>query len=328
MKDNIIEVRNLRKNFKVLNRKSFFRDLVSRDYKTVRALDGISLEIKKGEFVGIIGPNGAGKSTLIKVLTGILTPDAGKVMVNNYVPYLQREKYTQNIGAVFGQRTQLWWDLPVEDSFQLAKTIYKIPDDVYKRNLERFSNILGIREYFQIPVRRLSLGQRMRCDIASSLLHDPTIIFLDEPTIGLDVEAKHSIRDFLRELNKSGVTVILTTHDMDDIEELCQRILIINNGRKIYDGDIEKVRHMFGKEKILTFDFLDYGDDDSYEWVGVKLLEKKDNMVKLLVDSKRTSVSKVIKRILARRSVDDISIEEPQIEDVIRKIYKKGVKCT
>jgi ABC-2 type transport system ATP-binding protein len=325
MTRNIIETKNLSKEFRTLNRKSFLRDLVSRDYKVVKALDRVSLEVKEGEFVGIIGPNGAGKSTLIKILTGILTPEKGKTSVYGFVPYEQREKYTQNIGVVFGQRTQLWWDLPVEESFRLVKTIYNIPNDVYDKNVERFSELLGIKEYFSTPVRKLSLGQRMRCDIASCLLHNPKIIFLDEPTIGLDVEAKHSIRNFLKDLNKNGTTIILTTHDMDDIEELCPRIIIINNGKKIYDGKIERIRNFFGKERTLIVDFFNLKDKEKFEWKGVKLLERKENRVKLLIDSKKNSVSNVIKRILTNRSVEDITIEEPQIEEVIRKIYKKGI---
>jgi ABC-2 type transport system ATP-binding protein len=324
MAKNIIETRNLSKEFRTLNRKSFFRDIVSRDYRTIKALDKINLEIKEGEFVGIIGPNGAGKSTLIKILTGILTPEKGKASVYGYVPYKQREKYTQNIGVVFGQKTQLWWDLPVKESFDLSKAIYKIPNDVYKKNIEKFSKILGVDEYFSIPVRKLSLGQRMRCDLASSLLHSPKIVFLDEPTIGLDVEAKHTIREFLKDLNASGVTVILTTHDMDDIEELCPRIVIINCGRKIYDGPIEKVRNIFGKEKILVIDFFDSSSKENFNWKGVKVLQRDGNRVKLSVDSK-ASVSNVIRKILSKRSVEDISIEEPPIEEVIRKIYKKGI---
>jgi len=329
MNENLIKVKNLSKKFKTLKRKPGFKgaltNLFSRDYKIIKALQNISFKIKEGEFVGIIGPNGAGKSTLIKTLTGILIPDKGEVKVFDLIPYKQRQKYTKNIGVVFGQRTQLWWDLPVKDSFELIKAIYNIPEDIYKKNLKKFSDILDIKEYLSTPVRKLSLGQRMRCDLAASLIYEPGIVYLDEPTIGLDVEAKHRIRQFLKELNKSGTTVILTTHDMDDIEELCPRIIIIDKGKKIYDGPIDQIKKIFGKERTLVIDF--YGDitNGKFNWKGVKLIEKEGDIVKLLINTNKTSVSGIIKRILSKWSVQDISIEEPQIEEIIRKIYRKGI---
>lgn len=325
---NIIEVRNLNKEFKSLKRKEGIKsilNLVSRDYQTIKALDSIDLEIKRGEFVGIIGPNGAGKSTLIKVMTGILTPTSGEARVLNLVPYKQRQEYSKHIGVVFGQKTQLWWDLPARDSFDLFKSIYKIPDNVFKRNMDIFKRILGIDKYLAIPVRKLSLGERMRCDLAASLLHNPEIIYLDEPTIGLDVEAKHRMRGFLRELNEKGTTVILTTHDMGDIEELCERIVIIDKGKKIYDGSINEIRRRFGKERELIIEFHKDIDKNKLRMKDVKFLRKQENKVRLEINTEKVSVSDVIKKIISKYPVHDIEIEEPEIEEIIREIYRKGI---
>ena len=253
--DNIIKISNLNKDFKALKRRNAFVNLFSRKYTIVKALNKINLEIKEGEFIGIVGPNGAEKSTLIKVMTGILTPSSGEVNVLDLIPYKNRQEYSKNIGVVFGQRTQLWWDLPTRNSFDLLKAVYNIPDEIFKENMTTFENILGIDKYLNTPVRKLSLGERMRCDLAASLLHNPKIVFLDEPTIGLDVEAKHKIREFLKDLNRKGTTIILTTHDMGDIEELCKRIVIIDKGKKIYDGLINEIRKRFGKERVLVIDF-------------------------------------------------------------------------
>lgn len=327
--DNIIEVKSLCKEFKSLKRepgfKNYFKTLLSRNYKIKKALNDVSLDIKQGEFVGIIGPNGAGKSTLIKVLTGVLTPTSGKAEVLGLIPYEQRQKYTKNIGVVFGQRSQLWWDLPVKDSFELLKHIFNIPENVYRENIENFTKILDIDKYLKTPVRKLSLGERMRCDLAASLLHNPKIVYLDEPTIGLDVEAKHRIREFLKELNKKGVTIILTTHDMGDIEELCPRIVIIDNGKKIFDGPIKEIKKKFGKERIFVVEFHDNVNKDELKFDGVKLLESEDNIAKFSIDTSKTTVSEIAKKIFSKYSVHDISIEETGIENIIREIYKKGV---
>jgi ABC-2 type transport system ATP-binding protein len=327
--NNIIEVKNLSKEFKSLKRepslKGYFKTLFSRNYEIKKALNNVNLEIKEGEFLGIIGPNGAGKSTLIKILTGILTPTSGEAKILGMIPYKQRQKYTKNIGAVFGQRTQLWWDLPVKDSFELLKHIFRIPDEVYRENLDTFSKILDIDKYLSVPVRKLSLGERMRCDLAASLLHNPKIVYLDEPTIGLDVEAKYRIREFLKELNKKGVTIILTTHDMGDIEELCPRIVIIDKGKKIFDGPIEEIKKKFRKERDLIIDFHDVVDSKDLRFDGARLLEAKENRIKLAIDTSKTTVSEIAKKIFSKYSVHDISIEEPDIEEIIREIYKKGI---
>ena len=325
----IIEVRGLNKEFKSAKRepglKGYFKTLLSKKSEIKKALNDVNLEVNEGEFLGIIGPNGAGKSTLIKILTGVLTPSSGKALVMNMVPYEQRLRYTKNIGVVFGQRTQLWWDLPVKDSFELLKHIFKIPEEVFKENIENFSRILGIDKYLKTPVRKLSLGERMRCDLAASLLHNPKIVYLDEPTIGLDVEAKHRIREFLKELNKKGVTIILTTHDMGDVEELCPRIIIIDKGKKIFDGPLKDIKKRFGKERVLIIEFHEKVNKDELKFDGVKLLESEDNIVKFLIDTNKTSVSDIAKKIFSKYSVHDISIEETEIEDIIREIYKKGI---
>jgi ABC-2 type transport system ATP-binding protein len=328
-KSNIIVIKGLSKEFKLAKRgtglKGYAKTLFSRKYEIKKALIDIDLEVKQGEFLGIIGPNGAGKSTLIKILTGILTPTSGKAEVMGLVPYEQRQKYTKNIGVVFGQRTQLWWDIPVKDSFELLKHVFNIPDKIFKENLEKFTNVLEIDKYLSTPARKLSLGERMRCDLAASLLHNPTIVYLDEPTIGLDVEAKYRIRDFLKEINKKGVTIILTTHDMGDIEELCPRIAIIDKGKKIYDGSVKEIKKRFGRERILVVEFQDSVSKDELKFDGITLIDKDENIVRLTVDTSKANVSEIAKKVFSKFPVHDISIEEPSIERLIREIYKKGI---
>jgi len=327
---NIIEVKNVKKEFKTLKKKAglkgSLKGLFSREYIVKRALKGVSFEVKEGEFVGMIGPNGAGKSTLIKVLTGILTPSAGKATVLGYVPYEQRQEYAQNMGAVFGQRTQLWWDLPVKDTFDLLKHIYQIPDKVYRENMRRFVDVLGLDKYMHQPVRKLSLGERMRCDLAASLLHDPKIVFLDEPTIGLDVEAKFRIREFLKERNKAGTTVILTTHDMGDIEELCPRMIIIDKGGIVYDGLTAAITHKISNERALVIDFKEPSPGKISLPKGAKVVSREGDHAVVNINIRKTDVATVISHILKHYKVDDIATEEPSIEDTVRKIYREGVR--
>ena len=326
MEKNVIEARSLSKEFKTLERKSFFRDLFSRDYKKVKALDRVNLKIKRGEFIGAIGPNGAGKSTMIKILTGILTPSSGYCKVLGLKPYENRKENAKNIGVVFGWRTQLWWDLMVKDSFDLLKHLYKIPENRFNENLEMFSSILELDKYMKKPVRKLSLGERVRCDIAASLLHDPQIVFLDEPTIGLDIVAKQKTKEFLTKINKERkVTIIITTHDMGDIEELCDRIVIIDKGRKIYDGLVNDIKKKFGTERILIVDFKKEVNKNDLKWRGVRFLDSETYKVFLGIDTKKASVSDVIKKILSKWPIYDVSIEEPKIEEIIRKIYCEGL---
>ena len=326
MNETIIEVKNLSKEFKTLKRESVIKGLFSRTYKKSKALNRVNLKIEKGEFVGVIGPNGAGKSTLIKILTGILTPTSGYVKVKDVIPYERRKENAKNIGVVFGWRTQLWWDLIVQDSFELIKYLYKIPENRFKDNLETFTTVLGIDKYLKSPVRKLSLGERVRCDLTASLLHDPPILFLDEPTIGLDVVAKQQIRDFLTKINKEKkVTIIITTHDMGDIEELCERVIIIDKGKKIFDGSINDIKNRFGTKRVLVVDFQDIIDKKKLKFEGVKILETEGNRFFLEINTKRTSLSGIIKKIISKWSLDDVKIEEPDVEDIIRKIYREGL---
>ena len=243
----MIRVEQLEKTFQVVQTRGGMlgavRSLVDRQTRAVRAVDGISFVVQPGEMVACVGPNGAGKSTTIKMLTGILVPSGGHVEVFGLVPHRQRRSLAQRIGVVFGQRTQLWWDLPLSDSFALLRHIYRVPADRFAHNLKTFRDLLELDDFFDTPVRQLSLGQRMRGDLAAALLHDPHVLFLDEPTIGLDVVAKHRIRHFLQALNRErGVTVLLTTHDMTDVERLCSRLLIIDHGRVLYDGNLDQIR--------------------------------------------------------------------------------------
>jgi ABC-2 type transport system ATP-binding protein len=328
--ENIIEVKNVKKEFRTVKKKAglkgSLKGLFSREYVVKRALANVSFEIKEGEFVGMIGPNGAGKSTLIKVLTGILTPSAGKATVLGYVPYEQRQKYAQYIGVVFGQRTQLWWDLPVKDTFDLLKHIYGIPEKTYRENMKQFTEVLGLDKYLHQPVRKLSLGERMRCDLAASLLHNPKVVFLDEPTIGLDVEGKFRIRQFLKEQNKKGTTIILTTHDMGDIEELCPRMIIIDKGGIIYDGLTAKIRKSAADQRALVVDFKEPSPRKVSLPKGAKVVSREGDRAVININIKKTDVAAVISHVLKHYRVDDIATEEPSIEDTIRKIYREGIR--
>ena len=323
----IIDVRDLSKEFKTYLRGSTLKEnlasLFSRKYKIHTALKNINLKIAPGEFVGIIGPNGAGKSTLIKILTGILLPTKGKAIVNGLVPYEQREKNARQMGVVFGQRTQLWWDIPVKNTFELLKAIYEIPEKDFRARMRKFSQVLGIEKYLEQPTRKLSLGERMRCELAACLLHGPPIVYLDEPTIGLDVEGKHRTREFLKELNKEGKTIILTTHDMGDIEELCERIIIVDHGKIIYDGSFAEIKKKFGRERILIAEFHKPVKKISIN--GVKILEGKENSAKISVNTEKISLTEALKKILSRYPVHDIEVEEPDIEEIIRRIYREGI---
>jgi len=264
MEQDAIVMKNVVKEFKVLNRheglKGSIRDLFSRDYKTVTAVDNISVNIKPGEIVGYLGPNGAGKSTTIKMMTGVLEPTRGEIFVNGNVPYKNRTRNAENIGVVFGQRSQLWWSLPLIESFKLLKEIYMIPNGDYDRMLELYRELADIENLLHKPVRQMSLGQRTLSDILAAFLHNPKIVFLDEPTIGLDVAMKANIRELIKGLNREkNTTVILTTHDMGDVDALCQRIIIIDHGSMIYDNDIAHLKHYFGSYRTLRLNMADCG---------------------------------------------------------------------
>lgn len=323
----IIEVNGLQKEFMIAKRETGFvgamKSLVKREFIKKEAVKNISFSIEKGEMVGYIGPNGAGKSTTIKMLTGILVPSAGDVRVNGIVPYENRQENAKNIGVVFGQRTQLWWDLPTIESFELLKAIYRVSDSRYKENMDIFKDILGLDEFLNTPVRQLSLGQRMRADIAASLLHDPPILFLDEPTIGLDVVAKEKMRTFIQEINKEKeVTVILTTHDMEDIEKLCKRMVLIDHGQKVYDGDILAVKNRFGKTRTLVIDLEETQKPLCLE--GGELTKQEGNQYWIRFNRDEVSASDLISQISQTHNIKDLTVEEPDIESIISRIYQEG----
>jgi ABC-2 type transport system ATP-binding protein len=322
----IIEVNDLVRTYKIAKRdKGFLNYLFSREYTIKKAVDGISLNIDKGEMVGYIGANGSGKSTTIKVLTGILVPTAGEARVFGNIPYNSRKENAKKIGVVFGQRTQLWWDLPVKDSFELLRRIYRIPIPDYNQRLKKYTDILDINSFINFPVRQLSLGQRIRSDLVAAILHNPQILFLDEPTIGLDVTSKNHLRNFIKEMNyENGVTVILTTHDMKDIEQTCQRIVLIDNGKKVLDSSIEKVFDKFSKVRRLIVDFEQVITTENLTNVELPIIDvKKINEYKWELSFSRDviSASMLIEKLSRQFSVKDITVEEQDIEDIVRNIY-------
>jgi ABC-2 type transport system ATP-binding protein len=324
----IIEVKNLAKTFRIPKRKEgafgALRTLFSREYQVKEAVHGVSFGIRKGEIVGYIGPNGAGKSTTIKMLTGILVPTSGEVRVRGLVPYQQRTENARQIGVVFGQRTQLWWDLPLIESFELLRHIYKIPAERYQANMARFTALLEMDEFIQTPVRQLSLGQRMRADLAAALLHDPEILYLDEPTIGLDVVAKERIRAFILEMNRERqLTVILTTHDMQDIERLCERMILIDKGTVIYDGPVAQIKERFGKQRTLVVDLE--GAPTHLQVEGAEVVRREADRLWLRFNRDECSASELIARVSSQWAIRDLTVEEPQIETIIARIYQEGI---
>ena len=324
----IITVEHLSKHFKVYKRPTGFwgnlSSTVSRQHDIIKAVDDVNFTLERGELVGYIGANGAGKSTTIKMLTGILVPTSGHIDVMGLTPYRHRKENTRRIGVVFGQRTQLWWDLPVIDSFELLKHIYEIPQNLYKQNLEFFSELLRLQPFLSTPVRRLSLGQRMRCDLTAALLHNPEILYLDEPTIGLDVVAKEQVRQFLRQVNaERQVTVILTTHDLNDVEKVCQRLVIIDSGKIIYDGGIDALKKRYGKTRMLVVDLAQAYSDIQLE--EVDLTRRDGNRIWLAFDRDTISASEVIAQLTARYEIQDLTISEPEIEEIVRRIYELGM---
>ena len=324
----IITVQRLSKNFKVhKRRKGFWGSLgsaISREHEVIKAVEDVNFTLQRGELVGYIGANGAGKSTTIKMLTGILVPTSGRIDVMGLTPYLRRKENARRIGVVFGQRTQLWWDLPVIDSFELLKHIYEIPENLYKRNLEFFCELLQLHPLLSTPVRKLSLGGRMRCDLTAALLHNPEILYLDEPTIGLDVVAKEQVRQFLKQINaERRVTVILTTHDLNDVEQVCERLIIIDSGKIIYDGGIEALKKRYGKTRMLIVDLAQTYPDIQLE--NVSLTRREDNRIWLEFDRDTLPASEVIARLAARYEIQDLTISEPEIEEIVRRIYNVGM---
>ncbi len=307
--DYAIVMKGIVKEFRVLNRreglKGSFMDLFSRDYRIVTAVDDISVKIPKGQIVGYLGPNGAGKSTTIKMMTGVLEPTRGDIMVNGCVPYKNRTKNAENIGVVFGQRSQLWWSLPLIESFKLLKEIYLIPDNEYEEMIKLYESLVDLEPLLHKTVRQMSLGQRTLSDILAAFLHNPKIVFLDEPTIGLDVSMKAKIRELIKELNKrKKTTVILTTHDMGDVDALCERIVIIDHGKMIYDNDIDHLKTYFGSYRTL------------------KLRLPGDVWEEKLIDESKTDVMSVISDYQKKGKILDIKLEEISTEEVIKKIYE------
>ena len=320
-----ITVRNLNKSFKILERDSgllsAFKALVRKDYKVINAVSDISFDINEGEIVAYIGPNGAGKSTTIKMLCGILNPDSGDISINGLNPFDDRKKFVANIGVVFGQKSQLWWDIPVEDSFELLKSIYKIPSEEYINTKNELINMLNIGDLLKTPVRQLSLGQRMRCEIAASLLHNPKILFLDEPTIGLDAISKVQVRKFIKEINvKKKVTIILTSHDMTDIEALTNRIIVIGNGKKLYDGSLSSIKNKFSDNKKLEIMYTKLKRTISVP--NTDIIEKKRNYVLLNVDMKKTTISDVVSKYSKVCEINDINVLSESMDDIIIKLYE------
>jgi len=321
----VIQVKELTKIFKVYKHHrgslAVLKNLVTRQARLVRAVDGVDFQVQSEEIVGYIGPNGAGKSTTIKMLTGLLVPTSGEVIVNQYVPWKDRKKYVRHIGAVFGQRTTLWWDLPVIESLELLRHIYNIPIERYQKNLIEFKNILEMEEFLDTPVRALSLGQRMRADLCAALLHEPQLIFLDEPTIGLDVVAKERIRDFIKFINRQrGVTILLTTHDLTDVEKLCDRIMIIDRGRLLYDGDIPTLNKNFGGKRRLVVDFAENYPEVNIE--GAELVSTGERRIIYQFNRDETSASDLIARIAQNYRIRDLEVLEPSIDETIRRIYE------
>lgn len=327
-----IEVRDLRKTFKVQkNReglKGAFLDLFKREYNEVAAVKDISFQIPEGEICGYIGENGAGKSTTIKMLTGILVPTSGHLKVGGFVPYEEREKFVQHIGVVFGQRSQLWWDIGVIESFELLRKVYRVPQADYKKRLDELVERLQLQELLNRPVRKLSLGQRMRCELVAALLHNPSIVFLDEPAIGLDIVVKSEIRDFLKDMNREhGTTILLTTHDLQDIEALCSRVIMLDDGRIIYDGGLEELKNRWGTGREVLFQFgMATKLDQLRSWTGslpVVWTAENDLNAKVWIPLD-IGVSEVLGQVVGKADITDIKIIETNTDEIVRSIYQAG----
>lgn len=320
---------NLTKCFRISERQPGIRGamygLVKRTYREVRALDDVSFTINEGDLVGYIGPNGAGKSTTVKIISGILVPDSGRCEILGRTPWKQRIEHVREIGVVFGQRTQLWWDLPVIESFELLRDIYNVPPTSYRASMDELTPLLHLESLMDIPVRQLSLGQRMRCDLAAALLHAPRILFLDEPTIGLDAISKLAVRDFIKRLNRDrGVTVILTTHDMDDIEALCSRLMLIGKGKILLDGTLDDLRSRVSRERHLIID-LPTGNGD-FSHPHARVISDEGGQVRMAFDPDKISAAELIASITATHEISDLYVENPPIEQIIARFYKEEIQ--
>jgi ABC-2 type transport system ATP-binding protein len=324
----LIEAENLNKTFRIYSReegiRGYLKSLFSREYEEVHAVEDLNLEIQEGEMIGYIGANGAGKSTTVKMLTGILEPSSGRIEVDGLDPHRKRKKNAMHIGVVFGQKTQLWWDLPVRESFKLLKEIYEVSDEEYEERIDEFDEVLQLSDFWEQPVRKLSLGQKMRCELAAAFLHHPKIVYLDEPTIGLDVAVKERIRDFIKRMNQDkDITVMLTTHDIGDIEDLCDRIVVLDEGKKIYDGELDALVNRFTSRRMI----LDVrnGEDFSLDLDGIKEVEKDDGHIEVVFDREQISASELMREVLDNYDVLDFQLKEPDIEAVVKKIYNEGI---
>ena len=333
----MIKVENLKKEFQKTIKdpglKGSVKSLFHKKTEIVKAVDGISFDVDEGEILGFIGPNGAGKSTAIKMLTGILTPTSGTLEINGQIPYKNRKNYVKEIGVVFGQRTQLWWDLPLIESFSVLKEIYKIEPNKFKDRMEFLNNVLELEPFIKSPVRTLSLGQRMRADIAASMLHSPKVLFLDEPTIGLDVVVKDNIRNAIKEINQNDkTTIILTTHDLSDIELLCKRIVMIDKGKIVYDGDIDAMKDKFGKMREMNLTLFEPSDAEKInvkEKFGLTdddfAMEVVKDKVNIKINTSKVTMTKTLTYLLQEVHVKDINVKDADIEEIIMRIYKSGV---
>ncbi|NCC79364.1 MAG: ATP-binding cassette domain-containing protein [Clostridia bacterium] len=331
----MIEVKNLTKEFRMNKKypgftgavKSFF----TREQTVTRAVDDVSFHIDEGEVVGYIGANGAGKSTTIKMMTGILTPTSGEVHVNGIIPYENRQKNAMDIGVVFGQKTQLWWDLPLSETFTLLRDIYEVDQKRFAFQMDFLSEVLELKDFMLQPVRTLSLGQRMRGDLAAALIHNPKVIYLDEPTIGLDVVVKESVRKAIRKINETyGTTIILTTHDLMDIEELSSRIIIIDKGRMLYDGNAKHIKETYGYMadiEIQTVNAIDLSEVQFIKELDQEfiMLQAEENRLKVQFNKNRTTTTEITKRLMGKLDITDFTIHEPSIEDIVKKIYRNEV---
>ncbi|KEO81446.1 ABC transporter ATP-binding protein [Tumebacillus flagellatus] len=334
----MIDVQNLSKQYQIAKRDpglaGAVKSLFSRKYETKQAVQDISFQIQKGEMVGYIGANGAGKSTTIKMLSGILTPSSGVVRVNGIVPYENRRRNASQIGAVFGQRTQLFWDIPIRESYHLLKHIYQVPETEFQQRLEMFTDVLDLGPLLGIPVRQMSLGQKMRAELAAAFLHNPAVVFLDEPTIGLDVAVKDRIRAFIREMNRQQeTTVILTTHDMQDIEEICNRIIIIDGGKILYDGALQAIKERFGDKRTIHFD-LEKNDGFTIPYALATRVEQvvshreaagKSNSISLSFNNAEITAAEVISEMMQAYTIRDLTIDEVHIEQIVKDIYERGL---
>lgn len=331
----MIEVKNLTKEFKMNRKYPGFRGAVksffSKEYTTTRAVDDVSFSIDSGEVVGYIGANGAGKSTTIKMMTGILTPTSGEVLVNGIVPYENRQKNAMDIGVVFGQKTQLWWDLPLSETFTLLRDIYEVSQKDFERQMDFLNEVLGLKDFMLSPVRTLSLGQRMRGDLAAALIHNPKVIYLDEPTIGLDVVVKENVRKAIKTINETyGTTIILTTHDLMDIEELSSRIIIIDKGRMLYEGNVSHIKKTYGymaDVEIQTRTAVDLQEVQFIRRLDEEFIELKaeDNRLNVQFNKNNTTTTEITKMLMGKLDITEFTIHEPSIEDIVKKIYRNEV---